>query len=57
MRLLHPLYVSALQTVKVEDRVDQKLTYLMQPVPGQVELVVPPELEVEVRVAGWMSMI
>ena len=52
VRLLHPLYVSELQTVKVEDRVDQTLTYLMQPVPGQVELVVPPELEVEVRVAG-----
>ena len=52
VRLLHPLYVSALQTVKVEDRLNQKLTYLMQPLPGQVELLMPPELEVEVRVAG-----
>ena len=52
VRLLHPLYVSELQTVKVEDRVDQTLTYLMQPLPGQVELLMPPELEVEVRVAG-----
>jgi formylglycine-generating enzyme required for sulfatase activity/serine/threonine protein kinase len=52
VRLLHPLYTSALQTVKVEDRVDQTLTYLMQPLPGQVELVIPPELEVQVRVAG-----
>ncbi|KRP37816.1 MAG: hypothetical protein ABS34_00910 [Opitutaceae bacterium BACL24 MAG-120322-bin51] len=52
VRLLHPLYVSALQTVKVEDRVNQQMTYLMQPLPGQVELVMPSELEVEVRVAG-----
>ena len=52
VRLLHPLYVSALQTVKVEDRLNQKLTYLMQPLPGQVELLMPSELEVEVRVAG-----
>ena len=52
VRLLHPRYVSALQTLQVEDRADQTLTYLMQPLPGQVELVMPPGLEVEVRVAG-----
>ena len=52
VRLLHPRYVSALQTLKVEDRVGQTLTYIMQPLPGKVELVMPPELEVEVRVAG-----
>ncbi len=50
--LLHPLYSSELQTVKVEDRVDQVLTYVMSPLPGQVELVLPPGIEAEVRVDG-----
>jgi formylglycine-generating enzyme required for sulfatase activity/serine/threonine protein kinase len=52
VRLLHPLYASELQTVTVEDRVDQTLTYRMSPLPGRIELVLPGELEVEVRVDG-----
>ena len=50
VRLLHPLYVSELQTVTVEDRVDQTLTYRMSSLPGRVELVLPVGLEAEVRV-------
>jgi formylglycine-generating enzyme required for sulfatase activity len=52
VRLLHPLYVSELQTVMVEDRVDQTLAYTMRPLPGRIELVLPAELETEVRVDG-----
>lgn len=52
VQLLHPLYLSESQDVMVKDQVDQGLTYLMQPLPGQVKLVLPRGLEVEVRVDG-----
>ncbi len=41
VRLLHPLYVSDIRSVEVEDRVDQKLTYQMSPLPAQVRIVLP----------------
>lgn len=52
VNLLHPLYTSELQTIKVEDQVDQVLSYVMSPLPGRVELVLPPGLEPDVRVDG-----
>ncbi|CAA6692601.1 MULTISPECIES: SUMF1/EgtB/PvdO family nonheme iron enzyme [unclassified Lentimonas] len=50
VRLLHPLFTSALQSVTMADSEDQTLRYVMVPKPARVELRMPPGLEVAVSV-------
>jgi formylglycine-generating enzyme required for sulfatase activity len=52
VRLLHPRYVSDLQAVTVSDQMDQTLTVMLRPLPGQIELELPAGLNAEVRVDG-----
>ena len=52
VRLLHPLYQCAAQSVQIADRSAQRLSYQMQPLPARVVLAVVGGLAPEVRLNG-----
>lgn len=49
IRLEHPLYISAPQTLTLNDREVQQLSFTLAPRPGQVRLILPTGLEPRIR--------